>query len=691
MPILFLDFETYYTPEYSLKRLSVEAYCRDPRFEILVIGWHMEGWSDVGHPTDTALARLRDAVSKAGLVVCHNASFDGYILETVLGIKAKALACTRTMPRFTGLGWMSALSLGHLAETLGLGAKGDGLALSMGKRARDFTADEFDRFAAYCRNDVRLTEKLYHLLRLRCTDEAMEFMSMTLKMYTDPAIVLDPDRLRAYREEVMDRQETAQAALQNLFRFPDRDAFLKALRSPRQFSAMLRELGAEPPMKRTEASAKAHARALAESSNLIASLKAAGRAPTKAERVKAGSLLRTIGARGLTTALAKDDQGFRDLADHPNPDVALLAGLRADNNSPIALSRADTFLSIASRGPLLPIPLAAWGAHTGRYAAGTGGRDSESDRTNLQNLPKRKGDTALRQALRAPAGHVLVSGDSAQIEARVGAWLAGQTDLVETFARGGDPYVEMAEAIYHVPAETIRKGAKVDHDQRFITMRDVGKTTMLSSQYGIGAGKFSQYLLRNGLRLDPDMAAHEARAAEINRIYNNRYAAIRRFRQECGRVAASVLASPGAWMDDWTPARLKVRSGFDVGGGLSAPAIILPNSYPLVYPKLRLEENNLVYSLHKGAGRWEDKRLYGGALFNNITQGLAFAILAWQGTLIGRRMKVALNVHDEWVAVVPEAGADEAAALMSAVLRTAPPWTPGLPLGCDVRTTESFA
>ena len=261
----------------------------------------------------------------------------------------------------------------------------------------------------------------------------------------------------------------------------------------------------------------------------------------------------------------------------------------------------------------------------------------------------------------------------------------------------------MAEAIYGVPAEVIRKGAKEDHDQRMITMRDVGKTTMLSSQYGIGSAKFSNYLLRNNLRLAPDLADHEAKAAEINWLYNRKYAAIAKFRKVCGNIACNVLATPGARLDNWTPAKLTVLSSYDVGGGLSAPAIILPNGFPLVYPKLRYEDNNLVYSLYKGEGRWEDKRLYGGALFNNITQGLAFAVLAWQGVEIDRRIgralyantldnitRVALNVHDEWVVVVPLHRTSLVEPRMLEILRTAPPWAPGLPLGAEIRMSECF-
>ena len=35
MDLITLDFETYYSKEYSLKKLTTEEYVRDPRFEVL--------------------------------------------------------------------------------------------------------------------------------------------------------------------------------------------------------------------------------------------------------------------------------------------------------------------------------------------------------------------------------------------------------------------------------------------------------------------------------------------------------------------------------------------------------------------------------------------------------------------------------------------------------------------------------
>jgi DNA polymerase len=584
------------------------------------------------------------------------------------------------------------VSLDALAKLYDLSRKGDYLLKSIGRRREEFSPDDMREFAAYCVNDAEITAALYRCLE--AGPEARDLLSMTIKMYTSPALILDVPALTEYQAEVLSKQEAAQSALQGLFRFDDRDEFLRALRSPGKFSAMLESLGREAPTKTTPASLAKLAKAIEEGAALAERTR--GRAPTKQEAARGRAIISVIDQGGRIPALAKEDQEFRDLLEDEDENVALLAQMRAENNSSIALTRADTFLGMAGRSPFLPIPLAAWGAHTGRYAAGTGSRDSESDRINLQNLPKRGGDLGLRRAIKAPPGHKLVSGDSAQIEARVGAWLAGQDDLVSLFRTGGDPYAEMAAAVYGGSAWAITQGIKKG-DKEMKRRRDVGKTTVLSSQYGIGAAKFARYLSKAGLRLAETQAAHEAKAAEINKLYNFKHSAIAGFRKECDQVAHLML-DPQFRLDNWTRARFRVSGDAPIGGGVRrAPAAILPNGFQLIYPGLRAKDGELFYDFSSGAVT-QERKLYGGALFNNLTQGLAFAVLAWQGVRLSELhpdVQVVLNIHDEWILSVPDPLVGEMRERIGEVMSTSPPWLPsgdeGIPLKAETRVADTLA
>ena len=91
--------------------------------------------------------------------------------------------------------------------------------------------------------------------------------------------------------------------------------------------------------------------------------------------------------------------------------------------------------------------------------------NSGGDKINPQNLPR---GGVLRDAIRAPEGHIIVACDSSQIEARTLAWFAGQTDLVEAFSEGKDIYSMFASSVYSKPIN------KHDHPEE----RHVGKTCL---------------------------------------------------------------------------------------------------------------------------------------------------------------------------------------------------------------------
>jgi hypothetical protein len=83
---------------------------------------------------------------------------------------------------------------------------------------------------------------------------------------------------------------------------------------------------------------------------------------------------------------------------------------------------------------------------------------------------------ALADILRGFFVGPFLVGDYAQIEARVLAWLAGQADLIQTFASGGDPYSEMASEIFGRP---ITKKSTDDSLPEGVTPRFIGKTVVL--------------------------------------------------------------------------------------------------------------------------------------------------------------------------------------------------------------------
>jgi hypothetical protein len=157
-----------------------------------------------------------------------------------------------------------------------------------------------------------------------------------------------------------------------------------------------------------------------------------------------------------------------DLLEHPDERVQGVAGARLGVKSTIEETRTENLIEVAKRGAL-PVMLHYYGAHTGRFSGG--------DKLNLQNLPAR-GNNTIRRALRPPPGHKMIAADSSQIEARMVAWLAGQTDLVQAFREGRDVYSEFASEVYGRPI------TKADKVERFVGKTCVAEGTLVLSERG---------------------------------------------------------------------------------------------------------------------------------------------------------------------------------------------------------------
>jgi DNA polymerase len=399
MSIITLDFETYYDKAFSLSKMTTEEYIRDDRFEVIGVAVA----EDDGKPIWYSGSRefLKQCLSQYdwenSLLLAHNTMFDGAILNWHFGIKAKGYLDTLCMARATH-GVEAGGSLKALAERYQIGQKGTEVNDALGKRRVDFAEDDLLQYGKYCCNDVELTKKLFDILHKTFPTKELKVIDATLKMFIQPALVLDQELLVQHLENVKNLKakllEEAGVELEDLMSNP-------------KFAELLKQVGVEPPMKISARTGKE------------------------------------------AYAFAKTDEGFKALLEHPNPVVQVLVSARLGNKTTLEETRTQRFIDIANRG-LMPVPLRYYAAHTGRWGG--------DDKINLQNLPSRgQNGGKLKRAICAPAGHVIIDCDSSQIEARIVAWLSGQEDLVNAFDRKEDVYKIMASAIYQKEVDEISK------------------------------------------------------------------------------------------------------------------------------------------------------------------------------------------------------------------------------------------
>jgi len=407
MDIVTIDFETYYDKDYSLSKMTTEAYVRDDRFEVIGVGIKVNDYPTDWYSGDNPGKFLKSLDYRDKAILCHNTAFDGAILSWHFGIKPKLWLDTLSMARPSHNLTVGG-SLAALATFYGLGQKGTEVTNALGKRKKDFTPDEMKAYAEYCKNDVNITKALFDRMRIGFPVTEIMVIDQIIRMYTEPMIELDVPLLQKHLAEVLTRKRTLIGDLG--LTGVSEEALTKMLMSNDIFAKYLKNLGVEPPRKVS---------------------------PTTGRE---------------TWAFSKTDKGLTDLLEHPDERVQAVVSARLGVKSTLEETRTNALIGVAGRGRL-PIMLNYYGAHTGRLSGG--------DKLNLQNLPSR-GNTTIKKALKAPAGYVLVAADSSQIEARLVAWLAGQDDLVQAFREKRDVYSEFATEVYGRPI------TKADKVERFV-------------------------------------------------------------------------------------------------------------------------------------------------------------------------------------------------------------------------------
>ena len=437
MQIVTLDFETFYSKGYGLRKYTTEEYILNSQFQVIGVAIQIDAGKPVWYEGEQA-SRGLDAIDwRNSMLICHNTQFDGAILKWVYGHEPVAYLDTLCMARAKH-GVEAGGSLKALAERYQIGEKGEEVLQALGMRLEDFPEHQLRQYGEYCKNDVRLTYDLFKILSKGFPLPELKLIDITLRMFILPILRVNDKLLEGRLKELKEEKTSMLQGLMETLNCDTEEAVRKKLASNVQFATILKDLHIPVPMKTS---------------------------PTTEKE---------------TYALAKTDAGFIELQESDNPVLQELCAVRLGTKSTIEESRIQRFIDVGERHQgLLPIPLKYYGAHTGRW--------SGSDKVNFQNLPSRDAKKkALKNAILPPEDHVILNVDSSQIEARILVWLAGQDDQVELYREGKDVYCDFASRVYK---KTITKKNKKE--------RAVGKTCILGLGYGTGHVKLKGVLKLN--------------------------------------------------------------------------------------------------------------------------------------------------------------------------------------------------
>lgn len=271
----------------------------------------------------------------------------------------------------------------------------------------------------------------------------------------------------------------------------------------------------------------------------------------------------------------------------------------------------------------------------------------------------------IRTAFIAPEGKLLYVADFSAIEARVLAWLAGETWRSAVFQNGGDIYCASASAMFHVPVE--KHGVNGQ-------LRQKGKIAELALGYGGSVGALKA--------MDAaDMGLSEDELLPLVKAWRAANPYIVQFWWDVDKAAATAVRDRTATETHGIRFICKGAMLF----------IELPSGRRLAYVKpgfgtSRFGSSVLTYFGVGSTKKWERLETYGPKLCENITQAISRDVLCYAMQTL-RQERIVAHVHDELIIE-----ADPSASLPSICERMSktPPWAKGLILRADGFVTPFY-
>ena len=264
---------------------------------------------------------------------------------------------------------------------------------------------------------------------------------------------------------------------------------------------------------------------------------------------------------------------------------------------------------------------------------------------NCQNMPRKTNDPiGVRNFIKAPEGHTIVSCDYSQIELRVGAHYCQDEIMLDTYRSGGDIHAATTSVIFNIPYEQ----AVDKHAENYKERRTIAKNVNFGTFYG---------LFPRGLQKTLRFKAGVEKTVE-----------------ECEEIISNLKAGyPGltTWQDE-TKAGAARRK----------------------YSETRLGRRRYLPNID--SQDWGKKSFAERCSMNTPIQGTAADILKLAlGRIIAGLperpwLKPILQIHDELTFIVPEDKLDEAVAYIKECMEPQPFPEFDLPLVAEASAGPTF-
>lgn len=660
--VLVLDYESYFDKDYRMGRkrtdLSTIEFVKDKRYETLglaiyrcIDGDESNDWYHGEQMTHTVLGALRKRFGQhleGVTVVAQNAKYDlavsaahfdlypRYFID-LLGLAKHWNA--RTKNGLDAIAKREKLSQekGDTDEFLGCSnrvrfvlpkKKGRSKLIPAPVMVPPMNEEMKQKLATYALGDTQLEWEAFKLLlpRLSRPDVELPLIQHTIELFTKPSLHVDPPKGREIIREMEKEldQVCVRVGMSN-------EEISGNISFDAAMSQRLIEAGDDPSL-----------------------------------------YMKKNKKNQWVMAVAKTDDSREELLTHACKAVRELIEARIALKSwPTHITRVNRILDqAAANDDVLCIPLNYCGAHTLRFSGG--------ERINLQNLGSRGHPlvSMIREIIIAADGRVLVIVDASQIEARVLAWIAGQWDLCEQFAKNVEVYARFASKVLGYPVRKPRKGGIEAVEEKHKWARNsVGKVGVLGCGYGMGANKAVGY---SGGAIDIDTAK----------------IIVQTYREENDQIVNFWHDMEGAFMytaRTGNPTELPRGVRFDQRPGCDI-VMTMPCGREMKYHDVRIAQGKYgeqAEVFNHAEKCWE--KTWGGTLTENVVQSMSRHILVEAMMRLERRgLKTAHHIHDELVMHVPQDQGEEALAAGIEELSRRPEWAPDCPLGAEGLVTARY-
>lgn len=276
----------------------------------------------------------------------------------------------------------------------------------------------------------------------------------------------------------------------------------------------------------------------------------------------------------------------------------------------------------------------------------------------------------IRTAFVAEEGKTFIVSDFSAIEARVLAFLAGETWRNEFFKADGDIYCQSASLMFNVKVE---KHGENSH------LRQKGKIAELACGYGGSIGALK------AMGADK-MGLSDEELIDIVTKWRTSNTKIVSFWKKVEKAVIDTVKNGTSNVIDKT---LRIKTSLETAKdekgepiiGVSFLSISLPSGRKLYYYKPSITLNrfgseSLAYkTIAKTGAKLDDTESYGGSLVENITQAVARDCLAVALLRLKERgFNIVMHIHDEVVIEHETEALDEVNEILSLPI----PWAKGL-------------